>query len=167
MDTYELIDCLSSLSNFVGVFALDEIKNIRLNRHNCIIVNMDLSTEEGSHWIAINFSKNGLLYYFDSYGFRPYKQEIWNFLSKHSRQFKWNRKLLQSLTSDVCGIYCAVFCLFMNCDLEVKVFLTYFSEHLELNDCTVTMLFRKHIKCPVSSKRGQSCKAWKVVWSKR
>ena len=49
----------------------DEIKNRRLTSNECMIINTDHSSNEGTQWTCLNIDK-GKRYYFDSsYGFEP------------------------------------------------------------------------------------------------
>ena len=48
----------------------DELKNKKASCNECMVINIDHSRNEGTHWTCL-FIKNGLSYYFDSYGFEP------------------------------------------------------------------------------------------------
>ena len=52
------------LSNFLGIYAWDTIPKMK-NNQSCI-VNLDKSTESGSHWISLYKYKNKI-YMFDSF----------------------------------------------------------------------------------------------------
>ena len=55
-------------SQFVGVFARDELPLIIDEIPAIIIANTDASTESGSHWILFYFDNNGNVEYFNSLG---------------------------------------------------------------------------------------------------
>ena len=55
-------------SQFVGVFARDELSLIIDQIPAIIIANTDPSTKSGSHWILFYFDNNGNVEYFDSLG---------------------------------------------------------------------------------------------------
>ena len=55
-------------SQFVGVFARDELPLIIDEIPAIIIANTDPSTKSGSHWILFYFDNNGNVEYFDSLG---------------------------------------------------------------------------------------------------
>ena len=55
-------------SQFVGVFARDELPLIIDQIPAIIIANTDPSTKSGSHWILFYFDNNGNVEYFDSLG---------------------------------------------------------------------------------------------------
>ena len=49
----------------------DELnKNRESTDDECLILNIDHSKNRGTHWTCL-FIKNGVSYYFDSYGFAP------------------------------------------------------------------------------------------------
>ena len=48
----------------------DELKNNKSTHDECMVINIDHSSNEGTHWTCL-FIKNGVSFYFDSYGFEP------------------------------------------------------------------------------------------------
>ena len=54
MDSNEVLRAAHALkiSNFLGVFAADQIKNIKSNQVGTLIVNTDPSYLDGKHWIS-------------------------------------------------------------------------------------------------------------------
>jgi len=48
----------------------DELKKNKANSNECMVINIDETRNEGTHWTCL-FIKNGVSYYFDSYGFEP------------------------------------------------------------------------------------------------
>ena len=58
------------IKNFKGVFMRDELTSQKATSNECMIMNIDSSANEGTHWTCL-FIKNGVSYYFDSYGFEP------------------------------------------------------------------------------------------------
>ncbi|GFU90556.1 uncharacterized protein TNCV_2574891 [Trichonephila clavipes] len=95
---------------FIGVFPSDEIP---LPKERAILVaNTDTRDQEGSHWLAMYIKDKNTLEFFDSYGFPPEMYGV--HISKYAEQFtnvKWNKKSIQSLTSNVCELYCVYFLL--------------------------------------------------------
>lgn len=160
MNTYQISECLASISSFAGVFALDQLINFKFKYSCTIIVNLDESYKPGSHWVAIALSHQSKSYYFDSYGLAPFKKELIQFLLKHvGNNWTWNRQWLQSVTSDVCGIYCVVFVVNVHKDVPMYIFLSNFDNRLELNDCKIRSFFKNSIKCSFKPSVGQSCKS--------
>lgn len=98
---------------FRGVFASDTIPD--LAERSAIVVNLDESSEPGSHWVAFYKENNKRVEFFDSYGNSPefYGDRFDNFISQFS-EVNWNSTSFQSPTSNVCGAYCIYF-LFKRC----------------------------------------------------
>ena len=72
LNNYQIIEKCKELKikNFKGVFMRDELNNKKSDKDECMIINIDHSQNEGTHWTGL-FIKNGISYYFDSYGFPP------------------------------------------------------------------------------------------------
>ncbi len=99
--------------DFGGVYAQDKLPIKATFR--AYIVNLDVSTMEGSHWVAIVFSKNNIkpAVYFDSYGFPPFYPNILKFIERNSSNYVYNAIRLQSDNTFVCGQYCVIFIISM------------------------------------------------------
>ena len=54
------------IKNFFAVMS-DEVNELPENNFSAIL-NFQLSSETGSHWVALCHSHERILYYFDSYG---------------------------------------------------------------------------------------------------
>jgi hypothetical protein len=75
MDTAQNSCCLSRVKSFLGVFPSDELPSEEITNPCSIIVNVDASTQPGSHWLAKRFEpRSSQAYYFDSYGLPPFVQ---------------------------------------------------------------------------------------------
>lgn len=99
----EIGSCLARLAIFNGVYALDQLDQVRLKRPSVIIVNLDKSNSVGSHWCAIYFDKDNGAFWFDSFVFYSLKIEIVKFLNRNARKWNYNKRQLQSFSTDVCG----------------------------------------------------------------
>jgi hypothetical protein len=91
---------------FCGVFSIDTMpKNISY-RHFCI-VNTDLSTNSGRHWVVVLRNKKTSFEIFDSLGVTLEKEEI---LKQHSKfnikYFDVNQSQFQQNNTSSCGHYC-------------------------------------------------------------
>ena len=94
------------------VLAKDELPKAPLKHFpSAYIVNSDLSSQKGHHWLAFYFDKNKNGYFFDSYGNSPqrYGQVFVNFLFQNAIKYQYNSSKLQNDHSDVCGQYCVLF----------------------------------------------------------
>src|SRR5271157_4307688 len=79
MSEFETIEPLSNfqiiekckelqINNFKGVFMRDELQNKKATPDECMVINTDHSSNEGTHWTCL-FIKNDSSFYFDPYGF--------------------------------------------------------------------------------------------------
>ncbi len=84
------------LSNFLGVYAIDTIPTMT-NNQSCI-VNLDKSTQSGSHWISLHKHKNKI-YMFDSFD-----RKISNF-----RKVEIDSNMFQKSMETDCGQRCIAF----------------------------------------------------------
>ena len=124
---------LNHLPNFIGVFSIDQILKLQLDLDDCFVVNLDFSTQPGSHWIAIKLSQDKC-FVIDSLGGALSSNYFKSFISKLSN----GRKViyspaLQQLKSNLCGFYCLFFLLY----LEFATFSNLcksFTSNLPLND---------------------------------
>ena len=115
------IDCcvinkfLSNIPNFLGCFAQNELKNIKVDSLPLsLVVNFDNSWSKGSHWIAIYLTKRSLEV-FDSLGFQMNRWPSFpSDLIKFICELSYSRQLLisseiQPVDSSYCGFYCIYF----------------------------------------------------------
>ena len=60
------------IGHFKGVFMRDELSKRKIGnkKNECLILNLDHSQNNGTHWISL-FIKNGISIYFDSFGLDP------------------------------------------------------------------------------------------------
>ena len=120
-------------ANTIGVYAADHIPKI-LSPPVAIIANLDTANKPGSHWVAIYIDKNGYGVYFDSYGLAPTSSHHLDRLRRNCVRFQWNKKLLQSFDSKVCGEYCIMFLHHMCSGSSLRAFCRIFSYNTCRND---------------------------------
>ena len=90
-----------------GTYPSDALpRDIGLDKQ-CFVVNVDPSSQPGSHWVAFYF-EGGKGEFFDSYGNEPsfYSKRFTTFLQRNSVSWIYNRKRVQGTLSTVCGQYC-------------------------------------------------------------
>ncbi len=136
MNTLELTRALSGLSRKIkmrGVFPADGIP-FRLDLPAALIANTQTADMPGMHWVGLFIKKNGLGYFFDSYGCRPDTSYMKDAIKRNCRLWCYNKKPLQSIGSDVCGQYCLQFIYFMAKNGDLQMFLDQFSKNTESND---------------------------------
>lgn len=78
-----------------------------------IIANDSKASSKGTHWLAFFVgNKNGkrVIEYFDSYGFSPWQNKYFKrFIKNNCDKITYNKKMLQSVFSTKCGMYCLAF----------------------------------------------------------
>jgi len=112
MDSNKIIEFakLFEISDFLGVFAVDELALIPKRRTGLVIFNTDTSDSIGQHWIALCITKRKILY-FDSLVSKFQESPDFNkYMSYTNKELVWNKIQIQSYLSDKCGIHCLVFC---------------------------------------------------------
>ena len=115
LSNFQIIDKCKELKieKFKGVYMRDELnKNSKATSDECIILNHDHSSNNGTHWTAL-FIKNNICNYFDSYAFPP-PEEIINYCSQFTER-KYNSDRIQKIGEVICGHYCifVLYCLSM------------------------------------------------------
>lgn len=127
--------CTQSI--FKGVFARDELPR-DLTFPTCFIINTQKRSQEGAHWLAFFYNKNGFCNFFDSYGRSPTHFGLDQYLNETSKGWNWNRKRIQG-NSSYCGHYCLLF-LYFSCRNQSLKFFTKFSDNVNLNDKLIKSL---------------------------
>jgi hypothetical protein len=79
----------------------DELKSKKPQSDECMVINIDHSSNNGTHWTCL-FKQNGASYYFDSYGFEP-TLEVLQYC-KEPRYY--SSYPIQKMNEVICGHYC-------------------------------------------------------------
>ena len=79
----------------------DELKSEKASLDECMVINIDHSSNEGTHWTCL-FIQNGVSFYFDSYGFQP-TLEVLEYC-KEPRYY--SSYPIQKMNEVICGHYC-------------------------------------------------------------
>ena len=118
LSTSDLLQCLKSKSNFLGVFASDQLNSLHILSYPVfLITNIDTSTENGSHWISIRIDRYRVEV-FDSLGLDPslwtsYPKSLFKFLTSYSHTHRlFLSPVLQPPNTYDCGLYCIYFILY-------------------------------------------------------
>ena len=78
--TADLLNILAGVPNFLGVFASDQLVNLKIYKYPVFLIsNLDISSGPGNHWIAIRISRM-TIEIFDSLGFN---QNLWGYYPEH------------------------------------------------------------------------------------
>ena len=67
---------------FKGVYALDQIANLKPSVPAAYVFNTDPIRAPGEHWVAVYITSSRKAVYFDSFGFQPQHTQIVTFLKK-------------------------------------------------------------------------------------
>lgn len=126
MDTLQINNIMNKyISNYLGTFAIDKLPK-KVKYPSGLIVNNQESNKPGQHWVAIYFDKNKNAIFFDSYGQKAQYYGLNKYLKRHSKSIIENNKMIQSETSNYCGIYSILFIYFMNKNNSLRTFLSKF-----------------------------------------
>ena len=107
LTTIDILNLLGNVPWFGGVFPIDRLP-VTLGKDKAIVINLDESYKEGSHWVAIYLDKNKISHYFDSFGRRP-QGPILTFIERISNFYLYNPNKYQGNLSVACGYFCLLF----------------------------------------------------------
>ena len=130
MFSFEIVECLSHLEDFIGVFPRDKIPKI-VRYPSYIIVNTDVSSRPGTHWVAMKFTERECEY-FDSFGMPPMHSEMLN--AVQTRKLSWNGRCIQHPSSKTCGEFCVAFVKTRCEKVSFINFVKLFSKETKTND---------------------------------
>ena len=148
MNENEINDRLKNEKNYLGSFAIDEQKDIKVTFFpSFCVLNLDVRSSVGSHWIALAIYPSQVFICDSLGGLLPSSKtskNIANFLSPilKNRKVIMTRQLQQSY-SDTCGLYCVTFIQQLskhNCFCE---FLRLFTNENAQNDTIIKFLNKK------------------------
>ena len=148
MDEKTINEALKNESGFLGSYALDELKDVKVSFYpSFIVLNLDLRANEGTHWVALAIYASQIILCDSLGGILPdarLPKHIVNFLAPivANRQVIMTRQL-QPLDSDTCGLYCITFIKQLskfNCICE---FLKLFTSDFDRNDQVIKFLNKK------------------------
>ena len=137
MDTLQ-IDKKITAPGFLGAFPYDELPQKHKSDTFSLVINTESSKESGDHWLVLLYKKP-YFYFLDSYGRSMYDGTFSNRFTRTIKSFignaryKFNRKMLQQLTSNACGDYCVYFIMEMSKNSFEKV-LSVFGNDWSKND---------------------------------
>ena len=137
-------------STIAGVYARDEIPNEINTFPTGYIVNTDSSNKPGRHWLAFYLKSRDDVELFDSYGHPP------EYFSLTANTF--NKKRIQSSTSNVCGQYCLYYLLHRCRGVSMASIVNQFGDNYHENDNYVyDYISNAFPYCYDSSNKYQTC----------
>lgn len=86
---------------FRGVFCRDQFKNFKKRKIEAAVVNLNLLSEPGSHWVAYYYINNFALY-FDSYGNLMPPVELIKYFGKYCKVYYYYKQI-QKFGETNCG----------------------------------------------------------------
>lgn len=128
-EIYVLVEKLN-ITNFLGVFAVDELHRITKDCEGVFIFNTDPSYKTGQHWIAVCVSKNHVFYFDPLAAFEHATNEIQTFFKRFDKHLIFNNLRIQSYDSSKCGIHCLVFCFIMSIKPTLRTYTKYLKSFL-------------------------------------
>ena len=135
-------------SQFSGVYAIDDIPVKNTEKPTMYIVNSDVSTSSGKHWLGIYCpGPEKMNEFFDSYGKHPkeYGGSLIKLLESNGKDFLYSSTLLQSQYSGVCGHYCLYYFYYRSRGVPMEnIIKDGFTFNTKLNDLFVYDFVRTH-----------------------
>ena len=135
-----IIKCDTFLSYYItGVFSEDTFPFTLAGSSYGFIVNTDKHDLPGKHWVAFYVSADGQGYFMDSFGKHPlyYSQRFYRFFTENHLELIYNKKQLQSTSTNFCGLYSCYFLLMLSRNQSYCYVLDVFADNTTLNDSYV------------------------------
>ena len=108
----DLLHFVKNTPNFIGIYASDAVLNLSILKYPVsLIVNLDISRLEGSHWLSIYINRKSVEI-FDSLGMNPklwgsYPSAIFKFLAAYSFSHNFYiSPVIQPPFTLTCGLSC-------------------------------------------------------------
>lgn len=140
METIEINKALSHIKSFVGTFPRDRLPKYVGSPSACVI-NTDLSSAPGAHWVAIYIDEFGDGEYYDSFGLPPQHKEIVEFLDRNCfNRWSYNNQIIQEMSPEslTCGNYCVLIIDLRSRGISFCNLLRMFTDNRKSNDQTVS-----------------------------
>ena len=137
LTNFEIQKFYKNESRFNGVFSRN---NLPKKKDGTYIINLDEYEDLGTHWIALFYKKNEIVY-FDSFGVEHIPEEIKEFIG--NKNIKANIFRVQANDSVMCGYFCIGFIDFMLAGKKLTDFTSMFSPYdFKKNDNIILSYFK-------------------------
>lgn len=124
LSNFDIQRLMASSKIFKGVFSLDKVPKLNKTKEFSMVINLDKSYSQGTHWVALfNSPKNKFTYYFDSFGFAPPDE-----ITLKYAPIMFNSHPIQHTKSSACGYYCVYFLKQMEKGLDYLRFIYKFEQ---------------------------------------
>lgn len=140
----EILSTMSLSPHFIGCFSQDTLSKLELCYPCFLMVNIDSSSQQGSHWLALKLDEKQLEIFdplgFEIFNWKSVPCQLLEFIHRHSI----DKKLLispriQSDLSILCALYCCFFIFYRNFNSFDRLCLL-FSSNLDENDERLKLL---------------------------
>jgi len=122
MDTNQILSIVRSdqaiCQIYHGVFPIDKLPILH-SLPAALVINLDDSTEPGSHWVAIYIETKSSCEYFDSYGREP-EEKLRTYMNKYASKIKFNKKCIQQPLTATCGQFCIYYLIWRSRGVPLK-----------------------------------------------
>ena len=102
------------------IIMADELLNIALKRNMNLIINLEDSTGQGTHWVCL-IIKGKNSFYFDSFGAKP-DTYITRYCRLNGLRLGYNNYIIQDLSSTECGIFCIALLKYLRTNKSKNIF---------------------------------------------
>ena len=137
----------NSITNpfFGGIYNVDTLPVVIHKKPTLIVMNTDVSTGPGKHWVAIFLTKDGYCEFFDSAGNNPGVYGMENFLIFYGPRYMYNSIRLQDYDSETCGHFVLYYALKRCQGTSLETIVRNFdNQPLRINDQYVQRFFRRY-----------------------
>ena len=119
-----------------GIYTRDTLPSTVTKYPSAYIVNTDVSTGEGIHWVLFYFETASYAEFYDSFGKSPkmYYSQFEKFIYNNVSNVKYNTMKMQSPYSQVCGYYVIYFLIMKLLKYTMSDIQSYFTSDKQLND---------------------------------
>ena len=130
-----------------NIIMADEMQNIKLNRNMNLIINLQDSSKNGSHWVAF-IVKGKNAFYFDSFGAQP-DNYVTQYCRKNGLQLGYNNYIIQDLNSTQCEIFCIALLKYITTNKSIHLyeacddFINIFNHNTKHNDKILQCFMKK------------------------
>lgn len=151
MNTAQLIQSLwgdvCARRYYGDVLAVDMLPNVPVDTNRRIfIVNTDVHTGPGDHWVLFYLPPHSPGEFFDSTGqdLTVYHPQMNHFMYLNKREYVYNEKRLQSRMASTCGHYCLYYAIHRCRGVSQDSIINSFTDDSRSNDAIVTQFVKDY-----------------------
>lgn len=147
MNTLQIDRKLKNENGYLGAYAFDILPRSKRKQFS-LVINTASHREEGEHWLCLIY-KDNTFYFMDSYGRNfthfTFSTEFRTTIARYigNRKCRFNKEMLQGLTSNCCGLYAIFFIKMLNRNKTMRQIASYFTGNTHLNDRNIITYVNK------------------------